>query len=172
MAKVFLIASKLLRYHALKQYRMANFHLFSIIAVHSSNKMYNYHHLTASCSQSSQLRTHQLTVGSQKMLWTIRGCTKIAGCNNRCCLYSLITQRGYWCSKPYRLVVNLIFGYNYSHTALRQRRGRTTWGCRADWFWNIINDNWSISTKWAIRTFYLAEKWRSHVEHQKGRQRN
>ena len=140
---------------------MANFHLFSIIAVHSSNKMYNYHHLTASCSQSSQLRTHQLTVGSQKMLWTIRGCTKIAGCNNRCCLYSLITQRGYWCSKPYRLVVNLIFGYNYSHTALRQRRGRTTWGCRADWFWTInINkmSNQNVSFSWEVEITRWASK--------------
>ena len=58
MAKVFLIASKLLRYHALKQYRMANFHRFSKLRFILQIRC-NYHHLTASCSQSSQLRTHQ-----------------------------------------------------------------------------------------------------------------
>ena len=29
----------------------------------------------------------------------------------------------------------------------RQRRVRTTWQCRAGWYWIIIIDNWSISTK-------------------------
>ena len=29
----------------------------------------------------------------------------------------------------------------------RQRRVRTTWQCGAGWYWIIIIDNWSISTK-------------------------
>ena len=68
-----------------------------------------YHHLTTHrCFQGSQLRTQHWTVHSQKILWTIMGCTNN---NGRCCLYSLITQRGYWCSNPYRFIVNLILEY-------------------------------------------------------------
>ena len=127
------------------------------------------HHLTTHrCFQGSQLRTQHWTVHSQKILWTIMGCTNN---NERCCLYSLITQRGYWCSKPYRFIVNLILEYNI-HTVLRQRRVRTTWRCRTGWFWIIINNNWSILTKWTIKRFYLAEKRKSHVvQHQKRTQR-
>ena len=45
--------------------------------------------------------------------------------------------------------------------------------CRAGRFWIIINDNWSISTKWTIRKFFLAERTKSHfVQHQIGTQIN
>ena len=38
--------------------------------------------------------------------------------------------------------------------------------------WSIINDNWSISTNWTIRSFCLAEKRKSHVDqHQISTQR-
>ena len=61
----------------------------------------------------------------------------------------------------------------YYVLVLIQTRIRTTWRCRAGWFWIIISDNWSVSTKWTIRTFSLAEKRKSHgVQHQKGTQKS
>ena len=114
----------------------------------------NYHHLTTHLYfQGSQLRTRHWTVHSQKILWTIIGCVAST---------VWLRTRGYWCSKPYRFIVNLILGYNV-HTALRQRRVRTTWRCRADWYWTSITDNSSVSTKWTIRIFCLVEKRESHV---------
>ena len=129
----------------------------------------NYHHLTTHlCFKGSQLRTQHWTVHSQKTLWTMRSCNNT---NGMCCKYSLITQRRYWCSKPYRCIVNLILEYNI-HTTLTPRRFRTTWRCREGCFWIIINDDWSVSTNWTIRTFYSAEKRKLHViQHQIGIQR-
>ena len=129
----------------------------------------NYHHLAIHlCFQGSMLRTQHWTVQSQKTRWTIRGCNNA---NGMYLYYSLITQRGYWCNKPYRCVVNLILEYNI-YTTLKPRQVRTTWQYHAGCFWIIINDNWSISANWTITTFSLAEKRKSHVvQHQIGTQR-
>ena len=54
---------------------------------------------------------------------------------------------------------DIIFTLHWAEDKLGQFRA----GC----FWIIVNNNWSISTKWTIRKFYLAEKRKSHVvQHQ------
>ena len=111
--------------------------MFKPLALQFIKKLYDrsniFKHL---CFQGSKLRTQHWTVHSQRMLWSIKGCTNNWG---MCCLYRLIMQRDYWSSYWNRVITNLILVLNNS-TVLRQRQNRTIWRFCMRWFWININN--------------------------------